>query len=134
MTDPGHQDHFGCARCWPDSAEAAWAAREGLPRVADLVDESHFHVMILACPDCAQRFVSVFTETIDWVDSEDPQYVSVLPITAVQADDLIQRRESLAESDIEALGPGRRCLRHDFPKREPKRCYWGTGLLIGTHD
>ena len=57
----------GCERCWPSEADAAWEARRKLACAVELVDESHFHVMILACPSCEQRFLSVFTETIDWV-------------------------------------------------------------------
>src|SRR5262245_42703618 len=62
--------NFGCVRCWPPTPNAAWEARGSLRRVADLVDESHFSVGIMACPDCAQRFVSVFTETIDWAHGD----------------------------------------------------------------
>lgn len=72
MGDDGPGEDFGCKRCWPPSAGAAWKARGALTHVAELIDESHFHVMILACPRCTQRFVSVFTETVDWADGDDP--------------------------------------------------------------
>jgi hypothetical protein len=65
MVDDGAKQDFGCEHCWPSTADAAWEARGALTHVQDLIDESHFHVMILACPHCSQRFVSVFTETID---------------------------------------------------------------------
>jgi hypothetical protein len=129
-----NQETFGCARCWPASADAAWAARAATERVAELVDESHFHVTILACRDCAQRFVSVFAETVDWVDSEDPQYLSVLPVTEDEAADLARRGETLTDAHLDTLGPGRRCLHRDHPKREEPRCYWGTGMRTGPHD
>jgi hypothetical protein len=61
MADNGDED-FGCASCWPPTAADAWEARSTLTHVAELIDESHFHVMILACPRCSQNFVSVFTE------------------------------------------------------------------------
>ena len=64
----------GCKRCWPSSADAAWKARDGLKLSAELIDESHFHVMILACPQCGQQFISVFTEMIDWINGDDAQY------------------------------------------------------------
>ena len=66
--------------------------------VADLIDESHFHVMILACPSCAQRFVSMFTETIDWVNGDDPQDSTLLPVTEAEEADLVRRRDSLTEA------------------------------------
>src|SRR5215204_5009348 len=50
---------FGCDLCWPADARAAWGARDGLSRMKELIDESHFIVTILACPRCAQRYVSI---------------------------------------------------------------------------
>jgi hypothetical protein len=134
MADDEPKQDFGCKRCWPSSAEAAWEAREGLTHVAELIDESHFHVMILACPSCAQRFVSIFTESIDWKDGDDPQYWTLLPITEAEAVDLVRRQESLTETMLNALGPGRRCLRRDHPKAIEPRTFWGTGLSVNPHD
>lgn len=125
---------FGCERCWPSSADAGWEARAALSHVEELIDESHFHVMILACPHCAQRFVSIFAERIDWADGEDPQYWTVLPITGEEAADLIRQRDSLTESELYTLGPGRRCLRRDYPKAAAPRTFWAKGMIIGPHD
>ena len=125
---------FGCERCWPPDADAAWEARRTLACVAELIDESHFHVMILACAECAQRFVSAFSETVDWVDSEDPQYWTLLPITDAEAFDLVQERHSLTETQLWRLGPDRRCLRRDFPKGGEPHSYWSPGMYIGPHD
>lgn len=125
---------FGCERCWPSTADVAWAARGALVREVELIDESHFHVMILACLNCSQRFLSVFTETIDWADGEDPQYWTLLPITETEAADLAQQPGSLTEAVFEALGPKRRCLRHDSPKARAPSSYWRTGVTVGFHD
>lgn len=125
---------FGCDRCWPADAEAAWEARRGLTRLEELIDESHFRVMILACPRCAQRYVSVFTEMIDWKDGEDPQYWALLPITEAEAEGLSQRGASLDEMSLNMLGRARRCLRRDYPKAEPPRVFWGSGVRVGPHD
>ena len=134
MSDEGPRRDFGCERCWPAAADAAWQARGRLTHLAELIDESHFHVMILSCPGCTQRFVSVFTETIDWADGDDPQYWTLLPITEAESADLIQHRDSLPESMLRALGPGRRALRLDHPKASAQRIFWGTGMSIGHHD
>ncbi len=134
MADDEPGDDFGCEQCWPPAADAAWEARGALTHVAELIDESHFHVMILACPRCPQRFISVFTETIDWVDGDDPQYWTLLPITAAEAADLVQQRASLPETMLNALGPGRRALRLDHPKASAPRLFWGTGIRVGWHD
>ena len=134
MGDEGPREDFGCERCWPPTADAAWDARGSFTHVAELIDESHFHVMILACPRCSQRFVSVFTETIDWEDGDDPQYWTLLPITVAEHADLVQQRDSLTETTLNGLGPGRRCLRLDHPKAAAQRIFWGTGISVGWHD
>jgi hypothetical protein len=134
MVDGGLMENFGCERCWPSTAEAAWEARETLTRVQELIDESHFHVMILACARCTQRFVSIFTEMIDWAGGDDPQYWTLLPITEKEAADLVQQKSSLTEASLNALGPGRRCLQHDYPKASAPRTSWGTGIFVGPHD
>jgi hypothetical protein len=134
MSDERSTDDFGCARCWPPEADDAWNARRTLTWAADLIDESHFHVMVLVCPSCGQRFVSVFTETIDWVDGDDPQDWTLLPITTEEADDLALQGASLSESTLNGLGPGRRSLRRDYGKGAQPLSVWSTGLYVGHHD
>ena len=126
-------DHIGCEHCFPPSAEAAWAARGRLQLVADLVDDSHYHVMVLACRACGQGFVSVFTETIDWQDGDDPQYWQLLPIDAGESEALVRSGATVAEAALNAL-PGRRCLCLDHPKGAEQRMYWSKGLHVGFHD
>ena len=125
---------FGCDLCWPADASAAWGARDGLSRLKELIDESHFIVAILACPRCDQRYVSIFTELIDWQDGNDPQYWTLLPITEAEAEGLVQQEASLGETSLNALGRGRRSLRRDHPKAGPPRVFWGSGVLVGPHD
>lgn len=124
---------FGCAVCWPADPDAAWAARRALSTRAEPVDESHFHVLLLNCPSCRQSYVSVFTETIDWADGDDPQEWTTLPVTADEADRLAAG-EAPTEEALCALGPGRRSLRRDVPKGRPPRTFWDTGLTVGWHD
>ena len=125
---------FGCDLCWPADASAAWAARGGLTRLKELIDESHFIVATLACARCDQRYVSIFTETIDWGEGNDPQYWTLMPITGAEAEGLIQQGASLDETSLNALGRERRSLRRDHPKDEPPRVFWGSGILVGPHD
>lgn len=124
----------GCALCWPASAEAAWNARKGFTLAAELIDESHFHVMILACPQCGQRFLSVFTELIDWVDGDDAQYWQVIPITEGEAAALTSCGPALTAHEINAVGPGRQSLVRDYPTGQAPREFWGTGIMVGPHD
>ena len=137
MTAPTGKDivsEFGCERCWPTAADDAWQARSALATEHDLIDESHFHVTIRLCHACSQRFVAVFTETIDWVDGDDPQYWTLLPITAEETAQLVERRGSLTATKLDALGSGRRCLQHDHPKGQAARSYWRSGISVGRHD
>src|SRR5579862_2189069 len=113
MNEDQSRDEFGCLCCWPPSAEAAERARLTLTTQVELIDESHFHVTIRACPRCSQRFVSIFTETIDWADGDDPQYISMLPITPDEAAGLIRQNGDLTETMLNALGPHRRSLHYD---------------------
>ncbi|MDX2122639.1 MAG: hypothetical protein SF070_16470 [Gemmatimonadota bacterium] len=121
---------LGCPQCWPADPEAAWKARAGLTGVAELVDDLHFIVTILACPACRQRFLSVLEEEVDWVDGDDPQYWSLLPLTADEAASLLPPAAAPTSAQLNALGPGRRSLRRDCPKGDAQRFYWGTGLSL----
>ena len=122
------------ARTETPSADAAQEARRTLTREAVLLEESHFNAMIRACPGCSQRFVSVFTETIDWEDGDDPQYGTLLPVTTAEAVALVQQGSDLTEATLNALGSGRKCLRYDHPKGEEPRSFWGMGISVRHHD
>ncbi len=134
MDDDRYAETFGCERCWPPVAKAAWQARGLLTTSAELIDESHFHVTIRVCPECGQRFVSVFTETIDWSEGDDPQYWTLLPVTEAEAVALVQQGDSLTETKLDEVGVGRRCLMRNRPKGEEEQVFWGTGMRIGPHD
>src|SRR5262245_31411288 len=122
---------FGCEGCWPAAADAAWLARSALKQIATLFDESHFHVMILTCPRCAQRFVSIFTERIDWTGGDDPQYWQLLPLTEPETTSLLDRGDSLTETTLETLGANRRSLHRDYPSDAEPRVFWRAGISIG---
>ncbi|MBN1996147.1 hypothetical protein JW935_01260 [candidate division KSB1 bacterium] len=135
MSSNRPKNNFGCQLCWPSSADTAWAARRKLKRTETLVDESHFHVMILTCPSCSQCFISIFTEQIDWVDGEDPQYWIVMPLTQKEAADLSRQDDSALERQLHSLAPERKSLRHDYPKEAAKpSSFWANGISIRAHD
>jgi hypothetical protein len=124
----------GCERCWPSAADAAWKARDGLTLKAELIDESHYHVMILTCPQCGQRFLSVFTEMIDWSDGDDAQCWQVVPVTESEATELTRRGFELTEIEINSVGSDRQSLMRDYPTGQVPREFWGTGITVGPHD
>ena len=127
-------NQFGCHACWPDTLDAADAARRKLSNRALLIDESHFIVAIRICPKCAQNFLSVFAEMIDWEGGEDPQHWTLLPITESEAQELIRQGNSLPEQALYTLGEDRRSLQHDHPKNEPPQTRWGAGIPRVPHD
>ncbi len=125
---------MSCAACWPEDAQAAWEADKALAPVSVLVDESHFRVTLRACEACSQRFVCVFAETVDWVDGEDPQSWSRMPVSLEEAVALVGPADAY-EGRLYALGAKRKSLRRDFPKgaAEPK-AFWTESFTIGPHD
>ena len=134
MSNAHAPEHFGCDRCWPDSAASAAAATHTLAFEHSLIDESHCIVGIRRCGDCGQRYVCVFTERIDWTGGDDPQFRMRLPITTDEAEHLTRLGDALSESALNALGPDRKSLCDDFPASGPRRAYWHTGLFVGAHD
>jgi hypothetical protein len=125
----------GCPQCYGGEPEEVWQAIPKFPLVARLVDESHLIVSVIACPNCQQRWVKVFTELIDWVNGEDPQRWVVLPVTSEESRTLISQGENEDIDLIEALWRHRRFLCMDWPKGSEKRPSWRDGgLVVGPHD
>ena len=125
---------FGCDHCWPESAEAAWRARSQLEHESELIDESHFHVLILSCTKCSQRYLSIFTELIDWEAGEDPQCWTVLPLTTEERKTLLRFGTSITETTLNSLAESRRSLRRDHPKNKEPECSWVIGIPLPPHD
>ena len=124
---------FGCGRCWPASADDAWAAKRSSEIKTSLIDDSHYIVSIWICPTCAQHFLSITTEMVDWDAGEDPIYRTFMPITQSELATLMERGPP-TEAALNAVGPGRRCLKYDHPKDHPPSVYWSSGVLVGAHD
>jgi hypothetical protein len=125
---------FGCATCWPEAAEAAWTAQTRLSTEHQLVDESHFRVTLRRCVTCSQVFLKIFTESVDFTHGEDPQYWTIIPLTAEEATGLIEAPEPPSEAALGAIGPGRRSLRRDYPSGGSLTCAWNTGVGLLVHD
>lgn len=123
----------GCPACVPPKAPTR-SESLGLELVSRLVEESHYIVSVCACPSCGQDFVRVFTERIDWAGGEDPQRVTVLPITREEAQALISAGEQLDEAELSRMGFERRFLEFDWPSDESMRSRYTTGHLVGYHD
>ncbi|MDR5782344.1 hypothetical protein QCE63_23365 [Caballeronia sp. LZ065] len=124
----------GCERCWPESSEAAWQARRELREHAVWIDESHFNVRALECIHCKHRYLSVFTESVDWVNGDDAQRWLVAPVSAHE----YERAKALFAASLEAalsvVPADRRSLCRDFPSDGEARTFWSSGLRVGGHD
>lgn len=123
----------GCPQCWPEDAEQADAAIRQLPIGQRLVDEAHFIVLLRACPACRQGFLQITTEQVDWRDGEDPLERITIPVTVAEYESLVQSRPPGAGL-LEGIGVGRRSLHFDWPKGQPARTTWRTGVQVGPHD
>jgi hypothetical protein len=126
-------EHFGCKRCWPDTAEAAEDARSRLKGLEFIVDDTHLIVRLLTCEECGQKFLSIMTETIDWADGDDPQYRISIPVTPDEALKLPAGRDGLHKA-LSGLDQTRRSLHHDWPKDSAATSSWGSGISIMPHD
>ncbi len=122
--DNEKKERFGCDRCWPSAADAAWAARNGLTFEGKLVDDSHYGLSIRSCPVCHQRFMTIFQEVVDWVGGDDAQYWKTCPITAEEADKLIARKSDLHEFSDPDLNSKRPWLHADFPTGKPSHIFF----------
>jgi hypothetical protein len=123
----------GCAACIPAEPPAT-TEDIALDLVAWLVDESHYIVSVRTCPSCGQEFLRVFTERIDWVGGEDPQRITMLPISHQEALDLIALGENVDETQLSRMGLDRRFLEFDWPAGQPMTSRYTTGRLVERHD
>lgn len=78
--------------------------------------------------------MSVFFETIDWADGDDPQVWVLIPITDSERDSLREAGAELLEGAIYDVGVDRRSLVRDAPKGESAKCFWSTGIPMFRHD
>lgn len=128
-------ESFGCSHCWVEDPQETRMKLVEIKDVDNLVNEEHYQVKLIHCPQCDQNFVYVYTETIDWASGNDPSYVTVVPLLEEEAKYILVHRERLTEDTINALGPDRKTLRRDFPSwADSPTVYWGQGITIGPHD
>lgn len=125
---------FGCACCLPSSVQEAWEVRMKLVERAQLVDESHFRVRVLACTNCSQKFLSIFSEIIDWCDGDDGQSWTTMPITLGEFVELASVAGSTIPDALRAIAPTRRSLRRDHPTGCVPQTFWDCGIALGSHD
>ena len=120
---------FGCAHCYGDDAEAtvAYYHGGGLETERRIIDESHFQVSLRRCRGCAQAFIAIFTEFVDWAGGDDAQYRDIVPVTPAEAAHLVASGEDVDLSYLGSLGAGRRRLSMDWPTGGEQCTGWEVG-------
>ena len=129
-------ENIGCATCFGDDADTALAHLRARPHDVRIVEDSHFMVRILTCERCAQPFVSVFCERIDWKDGNDPTETLYVPVSAAEADGLAAAGEAGAEQALCALSGPRRYLVRSWPADadEATVAFTNAAVHVPPHD
>jgi hypothetical protein len=101
---------------------------------ARLVGESHFAVGVLACANCIQKFVSIFTEIVDRCEGDDAHSWTTMSITTGEFGELASVTGSTVGNALRAVAPRRRSLRRDYPTGCDPRTFRECGIEVGPHD
>ncbi|MBL9031782.1 MAG: hypothetical protein JNM80_08750 [Phycisphaerae bacterium] len=123
--------------CLNDDPRIALDALRAATTLRVLIDESHFIVSTRRCPLCGRCFLSIFTETIDWADGDDPQVWTCVPLESHELDRLhaAADREPITEDHLLGLSIRRRILVRRAPKAQPESADWAVrDLTIPPHD
>jgi hypothetical protein len=65
---------------WEKPELASGPMKDRFELLETFEDESHLWRYLLKCRECGQLYFYEFYEEIDWVDGEDPQYVTYIPV------------------------------------------------------
>lgn len=114
---------YGCNKCCNDDAFTSW--KHGRNLTATLVDDPHFSLTIVQCPDCNQKFLKVFTEIVDWVNGDDSQYWDLLPLSDDEAAEIERAGKKVSHEYIMLMSEDRRHL-----KRDSHGIRWCSGGLF----
>jgi hypothetical protein len=92
--------------------------------VERFVEEPHHSRSLRRCKECGQLYFHEFYEWVDWVNGNDPQYQTYIP---VESRDEIETLLNATKFTLLAFSPR---LQSDFPKdaQEPK-VYWIRGSV-----
>lgn len=89
-----------------------------LEEIETYSEDSHCSHRLVCCKDCGQLYLREFYETIDWIDVDDPQRVTYVPVESVED---ARRIEKASTHSYGYLTPR---LVMDFPKGGPKTIGW----------
>ena len=111
------------AQCilWENPELIRGAAKELFELIETYVDESHLSRRLVKCRECGQLYFFEFYEEIDWVDGDDPQYTTYIP---VETDEDIQTLKKSSQFELLQFFPR---LQIDFPKEAKNPKIWWNG-------
>ena len=91
---------------------------DAFEHIETYVDDVHFSRSLVRCKRCGQHYLKEFYETVDWVDSNDPQFLTWLPVENAEEAEKINRSNP---EGIPYVWPQ---LKSDWPKDGEKKIYW----------
>ncbi len=81
-------------------------------------EDSSFSRRLIKCKQCGQLYLKEFYEETDWVDGEDPQYVTYIPVESQKEAEAINQ---VGLWEFQSFSPR---INRDWPKDKPKKIYW----------
>lgn len=89
-----------------------------LKPIKTYVEESYFSRRLMKCIKCGRLYLKEFYEEIDWVDGDDPQYNTYVPVLNENDAETVNKLNYL---EIHTITPR---IKLDWPKGEDRKAYW----------
>ena len=108
----------GCVY-WDQPELVRGGMQEKFELLETYADESHLRRYLLKCRECGQLYFFEFSEQVDWVDGDDPQFSQYVPVSSAE------QAKGLAALDGFGLQRASPVLCIDFPKgAKAPAVYW----------
>ena len=104
---------------WKDPNRLDGRPKDNFEIIDTYADDSHLIRRLLKCRECGQQYFYEMYEEIDWIDGDDPQFRTYIPVSNMTEVEMLKRTGT---SELLRASPA---LRSDFPKdaKAPKN-YW----------
>ena len=104
---------------WNDPNAIRGQHKDIFETIDTYVDDEHLIRRLLRCQECGQLYFYEMYEEIDWVDGDDPQYRTYIPVSDMTEVEILN---TTATSELLLASPA---LHSDFPKdAAAPRNYW----------
>lgn len=79
-------------------------------------EDSHSSCRLVKCTECGQLYIKFFYEEVDWVNGNDPQYVTYVPV---------KTKKEINMAKTTGLSNATPTLHSDYPAdAEKPKVYW----------